>query len=174
MQQALEFALLGLGGGALYALIALGTVLVYRGSGVITFAQGAVAMAASYLYWDLRTNDGASFVLAFSAVIAASAVFGLTVQYLVMRPLRRQSQLTKILATVGVMTVLTSAVSLAWPQQSEAVNSFLPTRPLNFDGYSIGEDRLIILGIRHRSPAPALLALRGECSCRHPPKLPCV
>jgi hypothetical protein len=33
--------------------------------------------------------------------------------------------------------------------------------------------RLIVLDISHRSPAPALLALRGECFCRHPPKLPC-
>lgn len=50
------FALLGLGAGAVYAGLALGVVLGYRGSGVINFAHGAMAMYVTYVYAGLRTD----------------------------------------------------------------------------------------------------------------------
>ena len=56
MQDDILFAALGLGAGALIASIALGVVLVYRGSGVINVAIGAIAMVAAYLFWAFRTD----------------------------------------------------------------------------------------------------------------------
>src|SRR5262245_2033306 len=50
----LGFAVLGLGAGALYAAMASGIVLVYRGSGVINLAHGAMAMYVAYAYVGLR------------------------------------------------------------------------------------------------------------------------
>ena len=48
MEQFLLFAILGFGAGAAYGLIGLGVVLIYKGSGVVNFAQGAVAMVAAF------------------------------------------------------------------------------------------------------------------------------
>ena len=56
MTATLGFALLGLGTGAVYAGLALGLVLTYRGSGVVNFAHGAVAMYATYIYGELSLN----------------------------------------------------------------------------------------------------------------------
>ena len=56
IQQIWQFALLGLGIGALIAGIALAVVLFYRGSGVINLASGGIAMFAGYTYWALRTG----------------------------------------------------------------------------------------------------------------------
>ena len=56
MRDIILFAALGLGAGALIASIALGVVLVYRGSGVINVAMGAIAMVAAYVFWALRTG----------------------------------------------------------------------------------------------------------------------
>ena len=56
MQDVLLFAALGLGAGALIASIALGVVLIYRGSGIINVAVGAIAMLAAYLFWAFRTG----------------------------------------------------------------------------------------------------------------------
>src|SRR3954469_7068212 len=55
MDDGLRFALLGLGLGALYALTAHGIVLVYRGSGVLNFAHGAIGMAGASVQWELAT-----------------------------------------------------------------------------------------------------------------------
>ena len=54
MNEFLQFALLGLGFGALYALAAQGVVLIYRGSGVINFAQGAMGMMGAFVYYTLH------------------------------------------------------------------------------------------------------------------------
>ena len=54
MSSYLLFLLLGLGAGAVYAILGLGLVLEYRSSGVINFAQGAIAMFIAYTYIELR------------------------------------------------------------------------------------------------------------------------
>ena len=83
----LQFGLLGLGVGGLYVLVALGIVLIYRGSGVINFAQGAIGMAATYLYWNLHDNSHLTFVPALAISLAACLAFGVAIQMLIMRPL---------------------------------------------------------------------------------------
>ena len=55
----LQVLLTGLGLGAAYALFAQGVVLIYRGSGIVNFAQGALGMLASYItFLELRENHG--------------------------------------------------------------------------------------------------------------------
>ena len=56
--EALRFALLGLGIGALYALASQGLLVIYRGSGVLNFAQGAIGMAGAFVFWELRYAHG--------------------------------------------------------------------------------------------------------------------
>ena len=53
----LRFAILGLGAGAVYGVTALGVVLVYRGSGVLNFAHGAIGMVGAFIFYN--TRDGA-------------------------------------------------------------------------------------------------------------------
>ena len=48
----LRFAILGLGAGAVYGVTALGVVLVYRGSGVLNFAHGAVGMVGAFIFYN--------------------------------------------------------------------------------------------------------------------------
>ncbi|HLS97156.1 MAG TPA: hypothetical protein VK018_00390, partial [Porticoccaceae bacterium] len=63
MGEILQFILLGLGTGALYALGAHGIVLIYRGSGVINFAHGAMALFGASLFAELRDDQGLHFAL---------------------------------------------------------------------------------------------------------------
>jgi len=74
----LQFAFLGVGAGAAYALPAHGVVLIYRGSGVVNFAHGALATVASYFcFVTLRQNEGwpIGFALAGGVVIAAALAY---------------------------------------------------------------------------------------------------
>ena len=56
MSDFLLFLLLGLGAGAVYALLGLGLVLKYRSTGVIDFAHGAIAMWSAYVFVNLRST----------------------------------------------------------------------------------------------------------------------
>ncbi len=55
----LRFAILGLGAGAVYAVTALGVVLIYRGSGVVNFAHGAIGMVGAFLFYNERESGTA-------------------------------------------------------------------------------------------------------------------
>ena len=95
----LQFALLGLGAGALSGLAALGLVLVYRGSAVINFAHGAVGAVGTYFFYELHDLRGWSFVEACVPAMVLCALVGVLIHCLVMFPLRRASGLTRLLAT---------------------------------------------------------------------------
>jgi branched-chain amino acid transport system permease protein len=85
MDQIVLFALLGLGTGALIAGIGLGVVLTYRGSGVINVATGAMAMAAGYAFYSLKTVVDTP--LALLGTLAFNIVLGTAVELLCFRPL---------------------------------------------------------------------------------------
>ena len=61
MEEVIRFALLGFGVGALYALASQGLIVIYRGSGVLNFALGAIGMAGVFVQWDSREAGWASW-----------------------------------------------------------------------------------------------------------------
>jgi branched-subunit amino acid ABC-type transport system permease component len=66
------FAILGTAAGGAYALMGLGLLTVYRGTGVVNLAQGALGMVGTYVFWTLHDEDGWNLVLAIT--VAALAV----------------------------------------------------------------------------------------------------
>ncbi len=141
------FALLGLGTGAIYALAGQGLVLVYRGSGVVNFAQGAFAAVGALTFYELHVQSGVPTALAFLAGLVVSGLAGLLMHLLVMRPLRNAPALTRVIATLGVMVALQQAGTIIFGTQIRTVPSFLPSASVRIAGTAVGEDRLILLGI---------------------------
>ena len=76
MSQVTQFAIIGLGAGSLYALAAIGLVLVYRGSKVVNFAQGAMGMMAAYIFYELHQNWGITVLVAIPAGLIVSGALG--------------------------------------------------------------------------------------------------
>jgi ABC-type branched-subunit amino acid transport system ATPase component/branched-subunit amino acid ABC-type transport system permease component len=143
-----RYAVLGLGIGALYALIAAGLVTVYRGSGIVNFAQGAFVMFAGYLDYELTTAAGLNFWPATILTVAATALLGALVQLVVLRPMRNSSPLTRVVATLGVLITLQSAAALHYGYQSISVASYLPTRSVDvLPGVPVGLNDVIIFVI---------------------------
>ncbi|MDX2541437.1 ABC transporter permease subunit [Streptomyces sp. WI04-05B] len=147
MDDILRFALLGLGLGALYALTAHGIVLVYRGSGVLNLAHGAIGMAGAYVQWELATEHGVPYWPATACGVLASALLGVLTHLLVLRPLRRASTLARLVATLAVFIVLTAVAVKRYGAGLELVPGKLPTRLLTIAGATVSEDRLWLIGI---------------------------
>ena len=97
MTTVIQFAVLGLGIGTAYTLLAQGLLLIYRGSGVVNFAHGAVAMLAAYLFWQARSGWGWGFAAAALLAVVVSVGLGLATYHLVMRPLGRASALARVI-----------------------------------------------------------------------------
>lgn len=147
MDDILRFALLGLGLGALYALTAHGIVLVYRGSGVLNLAHGAIGMVGAYVQWELAGRHGVSYWPATACGVLASAVLGVLTHLLVLRPLRRASSPARLVATLAVFIVLTALAVKRYGDSLALVPGKLPTRLLSIGGATVAEDRVWLLGI---------------------------
>jgi sulfate-transporting ATPase len=147
MSDVVQFALLGLGLGALYALASQSLIVVYRGSGVLNFAAGAIGVVGAYLYWEIKVDHGEPAWLAWAAALAACATIGATTHLLVMRKLRRASPLARTVATLGILIVIQSALVLRYGARVTFVPSDLPRNLVHPFGSTITVDRLILVGI---------------------------
>lgn len=145
--EVLQFALLGLGAGALYSLASQGLIVIYRGSGVLNFAQGAIGMIGAYVMYELRVVRGLPFPVALIAGVAAAALIGALVHVLIMRRLQRAAPLARIVATLGVMVLLTSLAVRLYGVNARFLPSELPTDILQFFGVTISADRLWLFGL---------------------------
>lgn len=147
MTEAFRFAALGLGAGALYSLAAIGLVLVYRGSGVVNFAQGAMGMVGAYVFFEVRQQHHLPTALAVIVGLLASAALGALFHLLVMRRMQNASTLAKIVATLALLVVLQSVAALRYGNLPKVVPSMLPIGPVKILGAQIGKDRVYIFCI---------------------------
>ncbi len=142
-----RFGLLGLGAGSVYALMALGLVLVYRGSGVLNFAQGAMGMIGAFTFYVWR-DDGMPTVLAFVLSVALGIGIGVATHFLIMRPLRRVPAISRLIATLALLTVLMALGTQLWGDTPRIVSHILPITSVTvFPGVDLGVDRLILFGV---------------------------
>lgn len=144
-----RFAVLGLATGALYALTALSIVIVSRSSGVLNFASGAMGAVGAYVTFDLRDNYGVPTWLSVVAGLLTGAALGILTQWIIMGLLRRTAPLSKLIATLGVLTMLQGGVKLIWGEANRGQpSSMLPTTLHELlNGVKVSEDRLWLIGI---------------------------
>jgi branched-chain amino acid transport system permease protein len=150
MRDNILFAVLGLGAGALIASIALGVVLVYRGSGVINVAMGAIAMVAAYIFWALRTDYFGfqlSTVPAFALTLVCMAVFGLVIELAIFRPLRNTAPLAKLAASLGLLLVLESGMIVIFGNNLKSAPAVLPSDTVMIFDRVVPVDRFLLTGI---------------------------
>lgn len=147
MQEVVRFALLGLGLGALYSLASQGLMVIYRGSGVLNFAHGAIGMVGAYVAFEVRADGERPFLVALVVGIAVSALIGALTHVLVMRSLRRASPLARIVATLGVLILLQAAAILRYGARVTFVDPELPITLVRPFGITVSIDRFLLVGI---------------------------
>ena len=162
MSTYVEFLLLGLGNGGVFAALAMALVVTYRSSGVLNFATGAQALYAAYTYSLLRNGQllvpipglgptisvGSSWAFwpALVVTLAIQAVLGTLAYLLVFRPLRNHRPVTKAVASIGLMGLLTAVVSYQVGTQVINVNPIFPQNHVTILGVGISTDRLWLAG----------------------------
>jgi branched-chain amino acid transport system permease protein len=121
----------GLLAGVMYALVALGFVLIYKASGVFNFAQGAMVFFAALTFVSLLKH-GWNFWLALVVTLAVMVVLGLLTERVVLRPLVNQPQITLFMATIGLTFVLEGLSQLVWGSQPHGLELGIPDVPMEW------------------------------------------
>jgi len=135
----------GVGSGGIYALVALGIVIVYRGSGIVNFAGGGFALLGGATYYELNQVHGVSFVVAMVAGVVAAMVAGVLTQVVVLYPMRRAAPLNRVIATLAVGGVIQAYAVHAYGGVTTFLPSFLPAGTFDVGDVLIQQDRLYIL-----------------------------
>jgi branched-subunit amino acid ABC-type transport system permease component len=109
-----QYGVLGLAGGAMYALLAVGIVLVYRATGVLNFAHASMGMVCAYVDFELIERYHMPVAAALVIALAVGAGLGVAVHECVFRPMASAPQVVRLLASFGLAGVLQGAVGLVW------------------------------------------------------------
>jgi branched-chain amino acid transport system permease protein len=99
--------------GAVYGSLALALVLIYRATEVINFAQGEMAMATTYVAYQLMLW-GLSYWEAFFITLAVAFAFGGVVQLVFIRPVQHKSVIAVVIVTVGLFILIDGLVAWKW------------------------------------------------------------
>jgi branched-chain amino acid transport system permease protein len=113
----IEVLLGGLLSGVMYALVAIGFVLIYKASGVFNFAQGAMVFFAALTCVGMVDTFGVSLWLAIPLTIAVMVVLALAIERVVLRPLVNQPEITLFMATIGLAFFIEGLAQLLWGSQ---------------------------------------------------------
>ena len=145
MHDWLNYVILGLGTGAIYALAAQGVVLIYRGSGTINFAHGAMALLGAATFIELRDDIGFHGLSAAAIGVGITALVGWLIDAGIMRRIRRTSPLTRLVATLGVLGVVEGVVIIRYGSSLRFVEPiFFGAGVALPGGFAIGLGHLIL------------------------------
>ena len=121
----------GLLAGVMYALVALGFVLIYKASGVFNFAQGTMVFFAALTYVSL-VERGWNAWLALLVTLVVMVALGVATERIVLRPLVNQPQITLFMATIGLTFVLEGLSQLIWGSQPHGLELGIPDIPMEW------------------------------------------
>jgi branched-chain amino acid transport system permease protein len=105
MVEFLQFTLSGISYGMIYAAIALSLVLIWRGTRLLNFAQGGMAMFTTYIAFEVIHHTG-SYWAGFVVALAAGVVLGAAAELAVVRPALGKPELNAVIITIGLLILL--------------------------------------------------------------------
>jgi branched-chain amino acid transport system permease protein len=129
----IQYILDGLSIGSVYALIALGIVVIYRGTSNINFAQGEMALFSTLIAWWLH-DKGLPLLLAIAISAVLSCLGGALIEVCLMRPAGKRSAFAAIVIAIGLFQALNSLSGLLFPKSGQGLPfpSLFPNKPDDF------------------------------------------
>ena len=139
----------GLTTGAIYALIALGIVIVYRATNVVNFAHGETFMIAGFVAWTAHVTYGMPYLGALAAAVVAAFVLSLVLYRFAFKPLMRLNDLNPILLVmIGLSFVLKGIAREVWGGKGDYLTfpPLVSPKPIEIGGLMIMSQQLVVLG----------------------------
>jgi branched-chain amino acid transport system permease protein len=133
-----EVVIGGVLAGILYSLVALGFVLIYKASGVLNFAQGAMVFFAALVFAGL-TERGMNFWLAILATLGVMVALAFAIERVVLRPLVNQPAITLFMATIGLAFLIEGTAQGVLGAQVHSLDIGVPDVPFSVRGINISQ-----------------------------------
>ena len=139
----LQLVVTGFALGMVYALIAIGFVIILKCSEAFNIAQGHFVMIGGYLGYTFLVTFGLPIWATLIMAIVVAILMGLLIERLTLRPLVGQPVLAIVMMTIALATVLEGLATLIWGGQYKTYHGMLPTITLKVSEISIPSESLI-------------------------------
>lgn len=143
MDYLLQLLFSGVASGCIYALVALGMVLIFKSSKVLNIAQGHIVMLGGYFAWTCLAVWHLPLQLTIVVILAGAIILGLMIERAVIRPLIGQATATLLLVTIALCSVLQGIATLAWSGQFLAYPRLFATESVTLGSLSISTEYLV-------------------------------
>lgn len=114
MRDFLQLCFAGLAVGSLYALVALGFVIIFKATGVINFAQGALLLLGAYLAYNAQNTWGVPFYLSIPVAMLLAGLVGAVIERVILRRMVGQPVFAVIMVTIGLVFIIDPVVTTIW------------------------------------------------------------
>lgn len=135
----------GLGTGSIYALVAVGLVLVFKGTGIVNFAQGELLTLGAYIGLFLSVVLKLPYWQVFILTIMLAAIFGAAMERGLIRPLMRAPAFTIVVATLAIGLMIKNALRLGWQESLSTIASPFGDLPLRVGEVNLNRQYLWII-----------------------------
>jgi branched-chain amino acid transport system permease protein len=151
MRNFLEILVVGIGNGAIYALLGLGLVVIYRSTGLLNFAQGELAMFSTFIVWTFW-NAGLPMWLAVVGGMVGGFVIGVLIHRVAVAPLGdpHEKPLAVVIVTIGLFLGLNGAAQLIWGTVDKRLDPWFGVSQVTVGGVAIAWQKIgsvVVLGV---------------------------
>jgi ABC-type branched-subunit amino acid transport system ATPase component/ABC-type branched-subunit amino acid transport system permease subunit len=140
-------AFVGIIAGSAYSLVGVSITLMYRSTGVLSFAHAAFAMLAAYVDSWLIVDQGWPRVPAAMGALCVAIAYGLMVELLAIRPARHASPMMRLVVTVAVLSMTTAAVLIVFGVEGVESRLLLPHGSLEVGEFIVSYQELGIFSL---------------------------
>ena len=140
MREFIQFTLGGISFGMVYAAIALSLVLIWRGTRILNYSQGAMAMLTTYIAFTVIGHTG-NYWAGFAAALVAGLLLGAVIERTVIRPVENKPPLNAVVVTIGMLVFLEGLAGIIYGGQYRSFPPAFPITGLRAGSVSLGVSR---------------------------------
>jgi branched-chain amino acid transport system permease protein len=126
----IEYSVIGIAAGGIYALIALGIIVIFKASHTFNFAMGEMMMLSAYFFYAASVTFSFGPVLGMAIAIAGSVAVALLIERVAIRPMLGRPFIAVVMVTFGVGTILRGIVGMIWGPNEMQVPAILARTPV--------------------------------------------
>ena len=154
LQFFLEYSIVGIASGGVYALIALGIVIIFKSSRTFNFAMGEMMMLSAYMFYTAAVTFSMGILAGFIAAIAGSIAVALVIERFALRPMMGRPFIAIVMVTFGIGSVIRGLVGMIWGPNDLQIPAILARTPV-----MVGD--IFIPGKTARASAIAIVIVVG-------------
>lgn len=137
----------GLAMGCIYAMVAIGFVLIYKATEILNFAQGELMMVGAFVAFTCVNIFHLSFLVALLISLVFMAFFGIVLERVVLRPLVGEAPFAMVMVTIGLSIFIRSVAGMIWGYDTYKLSAGITDHPVHIAFLALSSVHLWIIGI---------------------------